>query len=247
LGIDWAQRNSMNKESDTAFFMNESKTREQENLFFTRVIQFAEMLLNLQFVPGFNEIIRKIKTEMIEPYFAELEVGKLLVMHQIPFRYVQATGHRGESYDLEFLFNGRPVFGDTKCKLEASQPSEKSIFNTLHSSRSQLPQSGPGVFFVKIPQSWSENWADDQLIQTLKSAADQFLRGTGRVDSVIFFINRVLEIDSQAASLLLLVQRQNLRRRDGLDWTIFGDIDGYDCTLGALEHPDWINIVSLCL
>lgn len=205
----------MNSEAETPFFANEAKTRFQENLFLTRVIQFAEMLLNLQFVPGFQEVIERIKNETIEPYFAELEVGKLLLMHHIPFRYVQATGRRGESYDIEFLFNGRPVFGDTKCKLESSQPNERSIFNTLQSSRSQLPKSGPGVFFVKIPQSWNDIWTDDQLIQKLQSAADQFLRGTGRVDAVIFFINRILEIELQAISLLLILQRQNQRRRDG--------------------------------
>ena len=86
LGLSWVESHVMNKAAPTDFFRNDWSTDERRDVHFRRVIDFAEMLYNLQWTEGFERLLLQLNDNLgIEGTFAELEVGKLLMIHGVAF------------------------------------------------------------------------------------------------------------------------------------------------------------------
>jgi hypothetical protein len=84
FGEEWGDRN-IGEAGDKSFFRDARTSEGDAYTHFMRVTGLAEMLLNLQSVSGYNECAAKLKTSaMIEPTFAELEVGKILYVSWYP-------------------------------------------------------------------------------------------------------------------------------------------------------------------
>ena len=81
----------------------------------------------------------------------------MLYANEWQFRFVLPQGRRGDNYDLQIRYNNQLVCADVKCKIDSPVPDPNTITNTLKSSRTQLPDHKPGVFFIKIPQRWMEH------------------------------------------------------------------------------------------
>jgi len=131
-----------------------------------------------------------------------------------------------------FLFRKKrewTVCADAKCKVDLDMPDSKSITNTLGRSRSQLPKNSPGVFFVKLPQQWMEQEGWQRT--SVQGALDFFAKGTGRVSSVVFYLEpiKLLSFVAEEGRHYLAQQGHyfyevaNPRRRYGteLDWKLF--------------------------
>jgi hypothetical protein len=146
----------------------------------------AELLFNLQHIEGFDTCIEKMKTEKsVESGFAELDLGRMLFINGHKFRFVKPEGKRGDNYDAEIKFKGWTICADAKCKFEGNELSKNIILNELKNSRDQLPSNKPGIFFIKIPPAWTTKYLYEQL---LVEAAKEFMRPTGRIVSVKYYI-----------------------------------------------------------
>jgi hypothetical protein len=151
-----------------------------------RMIDLAEVIFNLQSVPGFDECIARMRRGDIEGTYAELDFGRMLFLNTVPFRYVVPQGVKGLDYDVEVTYsNGVTACADAKCKIENTAFGKKTIKNTLDHARRQLPKDRPGIVFVKIPQEWMESGS---LVATTTEVARDFLRGTRRIVSVKFYV-----------------------------------------------------------
>jgi hypothetical protein len=151
-----------------------------------RSIDLAEIIINLKDVEGFPEHLSRMRTEEPEAGLAELHIGKMLYINQWEFRFVIPKGKKGSDYDFEIIYHGQAVAADAKCKVEATELSSKTITTTLCDSRSQLPRDDPGIFFIKIPQHWMSQ--PDWQRTTIQGALDFFAQGTGRIVSVVFYL-----------------------------------------------------------
>src|SRR5205807_649625 len=110
------------------------------------------------------------------------------------FWFVVRRGVRGKDYDFEIKYGSHIICGETKCKIEATPMSAKTIESVLQSNRDQLPADKPGIFFVKIPQSWMN---EPHFSRTMSQGAQGFLsHGTGRVVSIVFYVEPI-EVASQ--------------------------------------------------
>jgi len=151
-----------------------------------KTVDLGELLFNLQEVDGFCECITRMKTErFVETGLAELDFARMLYINDQKFRFIEPKGKRGDNYDFEITLGKWTVCADVKCKLEDKDISKSIIKNELSNSRDQLPRNRPGMFFIKIPQHWTETYLYDQM---LVEAAKEFLRSTGRVVSVKYYI-----------------------------------------------------------
>lgn len=162
---------------------NEAKLKQH------RVYDLAEMLLNLQGVPGFHkrvEVWRKWSAGAVESMFAELQAASLLYLHNVDFKFVDRPENppKGENYDFEIAKDGERIFAEAKCKLEETTIDAGSVLGSLREAREQVPGYGPAVIFVKIPEQWFRG--RDTLAPELVSITDRFLGGTGRVLSVVY-------------------------------------------------------------
>ena len=159
----------------------------QENAGARRLIELAEMLLNLQAIPGFAEPLGKLQTDDAEAAFGALEAAKMLRRSRVRFEFVLPSGVKGYDYDIEaHPENGPAVPIEAKSKLASTTRSEESITSTLKEAKKQLPNGRPGVIMVRVPREWE---GDAFLLGQFTRAAEAVLRNSSRVAGIIGFTN----------------------------------------------------------
>jgi hypothetical protein len=187
FGQDWRNKYLTPDTAKPNFLrIDESDTISQDRTAL-RAIDLAEVIYNLQHVRGFDECIAKMKTGDIEDTYAELDLGRMLYLYKVPFRYVVPQGVRGMDYDIEVEYpDGVVACAEAKCTIENTAFRENAITNKLDDARKQLPRDRPGIIFVKMPPKWMDE--GDFLKMTI-GAAQSFLKGTRRVVSVKFYVS----------------------------------------------------------
>jgi hypothetical protein len=247
LGLEWMEKYVMGKTAPTDFLKNDASTVERVGMHKIRVIHLAEMLYNLRIVQGFRKIVEMIKGGDIEAAFAELEVSRLVLLSGRPFRFVEPTGTRGENYDLEILFGKEKACADTKCKLETTEADDATIYGALHDARDQLPKNEPGIFFVKLPQTWNPGGMNLHT-DAMERAANKFWRNTGRIVSVKFYFSLALEIPEGTAPVLIIKEFINPNRRFDRDinWNMFDEIT-LPGSIEAKPIKNWADLIKMCM
>ena len=244
FGNDWVHHHILASDHQSPFFRNLEAATGDEALHRARVVDLAETIINLQKVPGLIDVLREMKLGHIEDRFAELEVGKMLVLAGSQVNFVTPGGPRGSSYDLEIATPAGKVCADVKCRVESSlTPSASAILNTLKRARSQLPVDQMGAFFLKFPQSWAPDGDIKPLIAILEQAALDFLRGTKRVVAIVMYFNIVLPENGGLRVYNVYRQVLNSRHRFGNN----------EVPVLPLNHepfmaprPDWIRLADVC-
>jgi hypothetical protein len=239
LGDEWAMRYLAIH--DQPFLKTRSKDFRDIDRFFLRVMSLAEMLLNLQDVPGFPACIERLAGGDIESAFAELEVGKLLSMFGVRFRFNEPSLVAKADYDLIVFFqNGEQGFAETKCKAEMGRLTEQSVRNSLGQARSQLPNDGPGVIFMKIPEEWITK---KEFSETTNRAIRRFLGTTRKIVAVeLFAAGFKITLDGIAEPLIAGAEIINQRHRfdPSRDWSLIGPIPRGT----PLVPPSWWRSIS---
>jgi hypothetical protein len=155
-----------------------------------RAIDLAEMIYNLQHLRGFDECIAKMRNGDIEGTYAELDLGRMLYLYKVPFRYVVPQRiKKGQDYDVEIEYSdGVIARAEAKCNIESTMFGESTIRNKLDSARKQLPPDRPGIVFVKVPPKWMD---ENEFFKMTNNVAQSFLRGTRRIVSVKFYVSPI--------------------------------------------------------
>jgi hypothetical protein len=199
MNADWVEQHVISGGRKKGFLSIDESDPYRREMSFFRVMDLAEVIYNLQLVPGFDESITRMRDGDIEGTYAELDFGRMLYLNNVPFRFVVPQGTTGFDYDIEVEYpNGVIASADAKCKIEGTDFSANTIENTLKKARKQLPDDVPGIVFVKVPPRWI---ADEKCIAATLEVARSFLRTTRRVVSVKFysspitFSNNVLRHD----------------------------------------------------
>ncbi|UWU66105.1 hypothetical protein [Bradyrhizobium sp. NC92] len=201
-----------------------------------RLGDLAEVLFNLQNVPGFDECVERLKAGDIEATLAELDLGRFLYLHSVTFRYVVPISKKGSDYDVEITYpNGVTACADAKCKVEG-EFNARTIEHSLETARKQLPKDKPGIVFVKHPAAWAkENFAE------LRDLTHKFFRRTKRIVSVVFYVQPFERRGDQLLHQHGHAEFSNPGTRFGnnIDWNLFPV--GY---LKNLQVPDhWQQIL----
>jgi hypothetical protein len=193
-----------------------------------RLVDFAELLFNLQYVDGFDDCIRKMRDGNIEGTYAELDLGRMLYQSSIEFRFVVTSGQKGDDFDIEISLNdGTVVCADAKCKIESTDFSERTVLNSLHDARTQFPDHRPSIIFMKVPPRWLiEHGGHTGATKVLlTNVANKFLRGTGRVVSVKYYISFIHWEDGHVTHIQAFqeINNQNAINRFGpsRNWDMF--------------------------
>ena len=244
LGQEWLDKHVTGTAAPTDFLQNDWSTPTRKNTHVLRVIQLAELLLNLQYVPNFREVLGQLKKDNIEATFAELEVGRLLVINRAPFRFVKKTGKIGSDYDIELILDGVTICADTKCKLETTARGIDTVIDSLRTARRQLPNDKPGMAFVKVPQTWNPKGDDDSHLKDFEEIAKQFFlgrgayKGTQHIVAIGFYFSLALEFEN-TMGIILSHQSVNPRHRHpkNINYNILGNPN---------KDMRWISIIEAC-
>lgn len=244
FGKSWVDHHVLASDDQSPFFRNIEAAAGDEALHRARVVDLAETIINLQKVPGLIDVLRAMKQGHIEDRFAELEVGKMLVLAGSQVNFVTPGGPRGSSYDLEIATPAGKVCADVKCRVERTiPPSASAILNTLKGARTQLPDDQMGAFFLKFPQSWAPDGEITPLIAILEQAALDFLRGTKRVVAIVMYFNIVLPVNGGLGIYNVYRQVLNSRHRFGNNEVPVLPINHKPF---LAPRPDWIRLADVC-
>jgi hypothetical protein len=225
FGEEWVEKYVM--PSDEPGFLrqdNVDQVRSEEQSF--RIVDFAELLFNLQNVDGFDDCIARMKQGLIEPTYAELDLGRMLYLSEIAFRFVIPKGKRGDNYDIEIILPEWPIVcADAKCKIESTEFSAATVRNSLDTARKQFPANYPSIVFVKVPPQWGRFPAPVNDI--LAQVAQEFMRGTGRIVSVKYFTSYIVWRDGGVTHTHRFKEYSNPANRFDKDrnWDMFVEAD----------------------
>jgi hypothetical protein len=205
-----------------------------------RVVQLAEVLFNLQGIPGFEHCLDRMFGGQIESAMAELEFGMFLHRQGVSFNYIKPSGVKKQDYDVDVPYEGGTVAcGDIKCKLEGSDYTEATLLNSLKKVRHQLPADRPGIAFVKVPQDWLDAstgnlGASGSVAETLK----KFFSTTKRMVLVVFYAKLTFELPRGTAVRYVALERENSSSRYAGErsWRLFDDIR---------DRPNWVDFTQL--
>ena len=183
-----------------------------------KVIVFAEMLLNLQDVEGFEKVLELSATNNLEDACAEFESGKLLYTLGIWFRFKKPKGSYTADYDLEFrVASGQVVFGDTKNKRLTTTLTTNTILQNLNKARTQVPRDRPSFPFLRVPSVWLE----ERNIVVVESAVAEFLRNTTSVAAVFvhtFVIRRFSDTFNEGGLDFRIFTNPTCKFQDDKGW-----------------------------
>jgi len=157
-----------------------------------RVILVAETLFLLRSSPGFSELRKRLEERELRPSFFEMLAAKqfLKAGFEIDARY--PTGIRGQDFDFVATRDNEVVNVEVTA-LRADEFSVKTMLNALLHKRKQLPDDAPAVIYCAIPEEWLAqpvNWDE-----VLEEIAGRFLRGTRRVNAVVFWAEQHIDFN----------------------------------------------------
>lgn len=241
FGQEWMERHIYTEPAD-GFLGRALGSEEGSSIVVQRIINLAEMIANLASIHGHEACLEQIAGGMLEPGYAELEVGKMIFGTGVEFSFILPSGVAGESFDLEITFpNGRKVCADTKCQLETREFAPKSLRNRLDDARKKnLPKGRPGAIFVKIPQEWR---ASEDLMSQVEAVCRAFLRGTKRVVYIGVY-SSLVEVEGGVTRDWLVGTEFRNTEHDfdpSLDWRLLALTHGKPAT-----PPGWCRLVDLC-
>jgi hypothetical protein len=225
LGADWVEKHVVSDGSKKGFLSVKEDDPVQREISFFRIIDLAELLFNLQFMPGFDECIDRMRHGDIEGTLAELNVARMLFVNQVPFRFVVPKGVKKEDYDFDILCpSGKIACADAKCKIDETTFSEGGIRNVLSAARKQLPNDRPGIIFVKTPAHWL---LDENFRRNALPVAERFLGGVRRIVSVKFYVEPVTFSNNVMRTDLGYKEVSNRKTDfgDEVDWNLFRRLD----------------------
>lgn len=147
-----------------------------------RVERLAELLYNLQGVPGIEARRAGIKQGAVESTYAELEFAGHFFRRGIRVRFLDRSGVKGNDYDFDAGEGFAAVCCEVKCKLESTDLGENTIINALDAARKQTPADRAAIIGLKIPEPWIR---EPVLREMFESALVSFFRNSGRVVAVV--------------------------------------------------------------
>lgn len=206
--VDWIYDYLKNTDkSDKYLFQRE---KQQDTLEFkkhrTRIFLFAEMLYNLQFIPGIQDVFKKFGKEDFESIFIELEFAKYIYRSGRYFRFNTPVGIKGQDFDIIIEINNNEAVGEIKSKLESNDFAPKKIIQTIKDAKKQLPSNQQNLIFIKIPEIWGQ---DEQKMDVLCLEIKNYIDKSERILTIIFLWN--IWVVQESGDFILYILTQEVR------------------------------------
>jgi len=245
LGRDWFRRYALPDGDPKSYLFPNFDLPEGNKQYTIRLFFLADLLFNLQDVPGLERCLKPLRHGNIEPTMAELAIGMLLKQQGYGFRFVEPIHKQGSDYDLALTYpDGRTACADVKCKiLSGTARSGRTIGKSLERARGQLPTDEPGIVFVKLPQEWL-NPANQDVVFTgeMLDAVADFFRNTERVVLVVFYVFHIDHLADHARNRHAILECPNPGHRfdRNADWRLMSGEEFAD----PFVDRNWRSVLS---
>ena len=110
---------------------------------------------------------------------------------RIVLKFVKPSNVKKQDYDLFLRFSdGVKVRVESKCKIEKTKITLRTIEKTFSRAKGQLPENVPSIIFLKAPRPWIE---DEKFAEEMRRLANRFLARSSWVVSVKYYAVRVVQ------------------------------------------------------
>jgi hypothetical protein len=236
LGEHWYNRYVKHTSHHATYFgVNNTAGKQEIVTGIMRWLEFAETLLNLQNITGFETVLDELYNGKIEAACAEIEIARMLAMFGWKFNFVRPIGGPRQNYDLKIFYPDEyKVCAETAAKFEATTPRARSILKSIRASREQLPDDEPGVIFIKVPERWVR---DTELADRIKNVANGYLNQSEHIRSIKFYSPITIFTSERTTRWHLYIEVSNPKFQER-NWDMFQD---ENVPIGG-RPPWWIPI-----
>jgi hypothetical protein len=191
LGADWIAEHIT---SGKGFLRDDKSTAAIETLRMRRIV-LGEMLYNFQSATGFRNCWTELRAGQVESAYASMEIGRMLITKAIDpaltFEFVTPSSVKRQDYDLAItLGDGTPICAETKCKMEDTKITIRTLESSFSAAKRQLPEDVPGIIFVKYPRAWI---AKGSFVDGMRALASRVLERSPAIVSIKFYSSHVVE------------------------------------------------------
>ena len=187
------------KPGNDKFIDFRDKTKKGE--FHTRVALIGKSLFVLRSCSGFDEICRRLATREMRPAYFELLAAKTFFRHGFDIGARPEVGRLKEDFDFTAMRDNLHINVEVTA-LQEREFHEKTLLNALNSKRRQLPKDKPAVIFCALPFGWEADIVERP--NWLETLARGFLRGTRRVNILVFLMEQIRQRQDGSQGGLLL-------------------------------------------
>jgi hypothetical protein len=155
-----------------------------------RVLKIASTLFDLRMHPAFAEFCRRLKErpDLRSAYF-EMYATDQFRRAGFIIDAKREVGKKG--LDFDFSATRAPLAINVEVRaLEEKVFSEGTIPDRLNYKRGQLPPNSPGIIYMALPERWDKVVHWDRYLGEITR---RFFAGTGRINAVVFAMERHLE------------------------------------------------------
>jgi len=154
-----------------------------------RVTTLGRRLFELQDVPGFDAMVRRLHGVALSGAYAEVLAVALLRLGGQSVRFVEPVGVRTQDFDAAIIGNGHEIAVEVKARDEETLAAYRdvSVLNSLNKARKQVPRQGPALVFVQICSSWAGDMATRASID---ASVRSWMRGVSRVNAVVLMFEQ---------------------------------------------------------
>jgi hypothetical protein len=196
-----------------------------------RYWEFAETLLNLQDVEGFEIVLDELMHGKIESACAEIDIARMIIFHDLRFRFIKPNRGTKLNYDFEIYYkDGLMVCAEAAAKLESTTPNARSILKSIRESRAQLPDDEPSIVLIKVPEKWLR---DVPLANKISNVANGYLHQSTHIMSIKFYAPVTVYLPTATGRWHAYLEVSNPKFRDR-NWDMFRDE-----TVPEHGMPDW--------
>jgi hypothetical protein len=189
-----------------------------------RYWEFAENLLNLQHVPGFEAVLEELEHGKVESACAELDIARMIAFHDLGFRFIRPDRGPKLNYDFEIRYpDGFEICAEAAAKFESFTPNAKGINQAIKDSRKQLPNDGLGIILIKVPEAWIR---DQEIAREIGRIALGYLKNSTHIMSIKFFSSVRIIRDLTSSQFYVYYEVSNPKFPNS-NWDIFRVKPGY--------------------
>ncbi|OMC47620.1 hypothetical protein A5742_23360 [Mycolicibacterium fortuitum] len=186
LGSDWFTRHvdaGPRKNGTDVFLRRGPDTKRERRDHYMRVLELGRRLFELGQEDFIELLIANLRRQDLASALFEADVVRMLISLPVVIELRPTVGVKGDDYDIDlWLRHNEPFAIEVKSRSESAAYSDSALRSTLEKARRQLPISGHGAVFVKVPELWLE---DEIYIHSHAQVIADYLRTTRRVHFVV--------------------------------------------------------------
>lgn len=184
LGAAWAEKYLKLRHDHDPFMLNEfDEASENRYTHMHRVLALGDAVYGLQIADGFSNILDRLARRSIRPCYFETTTAADFLDDGFAVSVVPEVNQRGFDFDFSITRDGQSIAVEVTAKNEGIINID-SLYNTLHSKRTQLPKDRPAILFVVIPEEWTQDGAVAEV--AIGGAINRFWQtGSRRINVIV--------------------------------------------------------------